>query len=640
MKLTISGGSSYGFMLSTPAGESKQLHVGEVSAAAPDRPDAGTEDLSQFDSRADEARAQGSLEGGVGKLEARYQDDALSYWWGSGVVTHTSGRTYLAPPVTTKSLTSGAASIAGFYTFYHSGGTRYDFCWEGPRLHRRDASNGTNAWTLVYTANVNITDFVVINGAGYIAVPSRLDATAPANTDFYYQSDPTAAATWTPTARAHAAFSDALGKPRFFRQVRTTTFAIVDNRKVFYSVDPTTDAWVGPIDTSLDGNTSGGPGDTTYPFVSSLAVNDYLFVFKRDAAYNIDSQQEVTEAIWQWKQRPSTRNFAFIAAGGETLYYSTGNEVWAYDPNTGRNVPVGLSRQAGYSTQDILGVGADNQYVYILAKVRVPRIRSSASAALLRGVRVAASEWAFEVLWEDTASTAYSNLAAFPYGNGTRVYWAESDGTDVKHMDVPADWDETTSGSFATGGTLYTSIWRTGFPNNYKRWLWLGLQVESADASNTVAVAYSTDDGATWTTLGTISASGASTLAFSNVVAQSMALRFTWVCAGTATPVLRIYDLHGRVRTRYLPDVRLALRVASRIELNNRSQDPRLVAQVAADLRTLRASDGTIAYEDYLGNSFNVSVDQLAFLPTRHEAPKDNTELEAHVVLSRADSGS
>ena len=56
-------------------------------------------------------------------------------------------------------------------------------------------------------------------------------------------------------------------------------------------------------------------------------------------------------------------------------------------------------------------------------------------------------------------------------------------------------------------------------------------------------------------------------------------------------------------------------------------------------LRTLRAPDGTIAYEDYLGNSFNVSVDQLAFLPTRHEAPKDNIELEAHVVLSRADSG-
>ena len=88
-------------MLVSPPGQSKQLHVGEVSAAAPDRPDAGTEALSQFDPRADEARAQGSLEGGVGTLEARYDGDALSYWWGSGIVTHTSGRTYLAPPVTT-----------------------------------------------------------------------------------------------------------------------------------------------------------------------------------------------------------------------------------------------------------------------------------------------------------------------------------------------------------------------------------------------------------------------------------------------------------------------------------------------------------------------------------------------------------
>ncbi len=57
------------------------------------------------------------------------------------------------------------------------------------------------------------------------------------------------------------------------------------------------------------------------------------------------------------------------------------------------------------------------------------------------------------------------------------------------------------------------------------------------------------------------------------------------------------------------------------------------------NLRTLRSSDATIAYEDYLGNSFNVSVDQLVFQPTRHESPRDNTELEAQVVLSRADSG-
>lgn len=109
---------------------------------------------------------------------------------------------------------------------------------EGLRWDRRDASNTSNSWTLVYTADVTITDFTVINGAGYICVPSRLDATSPGNTDFYYQSDPTAAATWTPTARAHAAFSDALGKPKYFRQVRTSTFAVVDNRKVFYSVDP------------------------------------------------------------------------------------------------------------------------------------------------------------------------------------------------------------------------------------------------------------------------------------------------------------------------------------------------------------------------------------------------------------------
>lgn len=83
----------------------------------------------------------------------------------------------------------------------------------------------------------------------------------------------------------------------------------------------------------------------------------------------------------------------------------------------------------------------------------------------------------------------------------------------------------------------------------------------------------------------------------------------------------------------------MAVRVASFIETNSKARDQYTVTQVAANLRTLRSSDATIAYEDYLGNSFNVSVDQLVFQPTRHESPRDNTELEAQVVLSRADSG-
>lgn len=640
VKLSISGGSEYGYMLVSPPGESKQLAIDEVpgpeSQSALNRIE--TQDIQQrtdFDLRQDQVLAQGDLSGGVGDLEF---GDGTTFWWGTAI-THVPGKVYCPPPVNTEAFPSGANEWAGSSSYVTAAGTRYDFAWQSTRLYRRDASNTTNNWSLVYTAAFAITDFQVIDGAGYICTPSSSNASI----DFLYQSDPTAAATWSPTSRNHTAFSVALGKPKYMRTLRGWVYAVVDNRKVFYSSDATTDGWLGPIDTSLENNTSGPPGDTSYAFTNAVAVNDFLFVFKQDAGYNIDSQQEVTEALWQWKGRAAADQFKYIATGGDLMYFSVSPEVYAYDPGTGRTTPLGLSRKSGFSIQDIAGVGADNQYTYVLAKVRVPTLRASASMALFRCWRTSASTWGYEVVWENTASTAYSGLFVSPQGTGSRVYWFETDGTDSLHMDVPADWDETTSGSYATSAVLYTNLWRTGFPNFIKRWLWVATLTEALDANNTIAIAYSVDQGATFTTLTTLTSAGLTFSNFSAINAQSLVLRFTFVCAGTATPVLRVYDLHGRPRWRYLPAVTAAVRIADYVEMSNgaRSSDP--ATTLRANLETLRTSNGTITYEDFLGHSFAVSVDKIAYKPTRHETPEKSHngryELEAVITLARADSG-
>lgn len=627
--LAVSGGSTYGFMLVSPKDQSKILDIDEAPPAPEKTSDES--DHKVFGGQLDQSVAQIDFSGGLGQLEAQ---DRQRYWWGTAV-THVPGKVYCPPPVNTLTLTSGAAATTNFRTWVSSAGTRYDFTFQSTRLYRRDASNTTNAWTLVYTASAAITDVHFFGGAAYICVPT--DGTT---TDFFYQPDPTAAATWVPTNRNHTAFSTVLGKPKFFAHVRGTMYAAVDSQKVFYNTDPTADSWTGPIDTSLAGNYSGPPGDTSYGFRGMVAVNDFIFVFKDDAGYSIDSQQEVQEVFWQWRDRPSSKNFAHFAPSGDLLYYSVSPEVYAYDPNTGRNLPTRLAMMDGVSVEDILGVGADNRYVYVLAKVRVPLIRSSSSACLFRGVRVSATYWAWEALWEDTSVTAYSKMYASPDGAGTRVYWGLDAGTGTRHMDIPANWDESTGSSFATSATLYTSVWRSEFEALVKRYLWLGARVAALDASNTIALAYSTDFGATFTTLATLTSAGLSFNDFTAITGDHMVLRFTFTCAGTATPVLRMYDLHARARWRRSRIVSCAVRICRSPERLNGTRVDSETAQYFADaLDTLRTSNSTITYTDYIGRSFAVSLEKVHYHATRHEKPEDAWEQEALLTLAEASSG-
>lgn len=645
IKFTI-GANNYGFMLVSPEGMSKQLQVTEVGAPEVARiSNASGATHQDYDPRFDTPFSMDSFNSGSGQaLFDSFDENAV--WWAPGVVTHVEGKAYLAPPTSSLALTSGTTQVNGFYTYTTSAGARYDFCWSGTRLYRRDAANKTNAWSVAYThTTFDITDFLVFNNKGVICFGA--DTTT---TDFRNVTANLTSGTMTTSIANHTPFSSGT-KPKYMKAVRGTLYALVDNSKVYYTVDPTTDGWVGPIETTVG---SGVPnvGDGSYAFTNVAALGDYLFTFASDAGYNIDSEQNVSEIFAQWKDKPAVTNFDHVAINDadSTLLFAAGNEVYTYDPQTGATNAMGLSKQSGFSVQAILGVAAGNQFAYVLATVRVATINSAVSCALFRCYKQRGAKWGFEVLWEDTAVTeTYYNLAAVPFGLGTRLYWGQvlSGTASINCMDIPADWDETASGSYAASGVLYTSVTRAMFPDFIKRHLWLSYETDgTTSSSNKVAVAYSLDNGATWTSLGDTGSGQAATLitrhAYSAVASRSIALRFTFTSAGTVTPQLRVFAHHQRVRFRYLPSIMASVRVADGIEQNNGARDVRSKATLRADLLTLRTSDSEITYQDFLGNSFVCTVDQVSYSPTRHYIPNKTLnvyELEAQLMISRADSG-
>lgn len=636
VKFTITGDSTvYGYMLSTPEGQTKQ-----ISFAEPQGVDASRLQTQQiavdrdFDPRFDTPFAMSNLTGGCGQRFFDFNDEN-KYWWSSGVVTHVNGQVYPAPPTSTLALSGVTGAITGILTYYSSG-TRYDFLWEGLNIWRRDATNSTNAWTKVYTASVTITNFYIFNGIGLIAIP-----TASGTSDYSYQTNVLAAATWAPTTVNHTPFDTTAGKPAFFYGVRGTVYALVNNNKVYYNVDPTADSWIGPINTTLDNQIAGPPGDTTYAFKGAIAIGDFLFVLKNDCIYSIDSSQDVIEIIWQWKDKPADENFKYFGNFGDALGFSVANEVYSYDPVTGVTSKLGYSMNDGFSVNSIVGVSSDNQYIYTLANVRVPVLRSANSMALFRTIKNPGNRYTHEVLWEDTSLSGkdYKYLKAVPSGTGTRLYWGVDDSgdTDTYLMDIPANWDETTNASYTTTGTIWTSITYGGFPNLYKKHLYFNMDTLNLNSTNKVQALYTVDDGSTYTSIVTATSTPSET-ALSNIKSKAFGLKFVFTSDGTVCPILKTFDHHQRVRFKYLPTAQLKIRVADEIRLRNNAVIKKNVADLWLELTTLRSTNTEILYEDFLGNQYVVSVEQLVMQPTENRAVGIYEE-EAGLVITRADRG-
>lgn len=642
-------GVSHGFMCVTPPGSTKQLSVVEVGP--PDVNRISTADAAShldFAPQYDQPFSMASWTGGVGQL---YFDgnDQTGYWWGN-VSTHVDGKIY--PPFVPSSYTH---TIAADYTFYTktagagraifkswvtSAGVRTDYSYIDDSLMIIDPSSGSTTKAAPLSNSTFLaTDMTFFEGVVVVCSP---DNTVAGN-DFWTYT--VAAGPGTAAARNHTPF--AVGsRPKFMCPVRDTLFAAVDNGLIYYTVDPTTDAWVGPIEAS----------DKNFPWQNMVAVGDYLFCFTTAAGYSIDAAQRVEEVFWQWKDNPSTENFKCVATTGGRLYYNIGPEVYEYDPvaTDGNNRSLSLARRDGFSVQQILGITTDEKYVYVQAKVRIPTLYSSSQMAILRGVRQPNGRINFECIYQETFVAAQYDraLTARPYGIGVNLYWATVDtGTGygkVKYIWIPPDWDESnltsSNGGYTFGeGYLYTSITRANYPDFSKRHLWIAVEMENITSNGVIEVAYSIDKGVNFTVLGTsaTASNGLLTLALSNINSRTFMLRFKLTSSnGVNTPIIRVFDHHQRVRFKYLPQVQAGARCATGLDrLNGQPDTNRTQMDILDSLRTLRATDSAILYEDYLGNSFYVSLDSVSYRPTRHEKPTEKGEQEALITMSRADAG-
>lgn len=634
VKFTV-GSDEYGFMLVSPKGQSKQLVIQEVGGPDAQRvSNSAIATHQDYPPAVDTPFAMGDFAGGAGQLYYEEGDDT-AYLWSTGIVTHTNGKAYLAPVETARTLTNGTGAVTSWETYVTSAGVRYDFAVEGTRLWRRNASTDS-AWAIVYTASTDITDFKVIDGKGLIAVPGSSDPT-----DFRMQSDVTAAATWTPTSMEHSVFSTSLGKPRYFYNIRGTTYALVGTKKVFYSADPSADGWIGPINTSLAGNSTGSAGDSTYQYTGVISVGDFIFVMRNDVIYSIDASQNVIEVIWEWKDRPSDNNFKYYASGSDKFIFSVANEVFMYEPQTGVTRPMLLSRRSGFSTKEILGVGADNQFVYVLAKLTVPTISANDRVALMRCYRGQLG-WNVEVLWEDTSLTnkTYGNMFVVPDGFKTRVYWALDNSTGdstVYQISLPAEWDESRTSGYRTSATLYTSLCRSGFPGFNKRHLYLNAEIDNVSGTVYITPSYSLDKGATYTALNQAT-TGQYESSYIDKYSKEIGLAFAFTGVTGTSPVLRNFDHHQRIRFKYLQSLQAVIRIAKNIELRNRSVQSLTPDVLFGWIQTLRQTNGRIKYDDFLGNSFDVSIDSISVNPTRHESIAEYEEA-ATIIFTRADRG-
>jgi hypothetical protein len=623
----------YGFMLLTPQNATKQLVSTEAPSSTMGRGEGADVLRATYEATYDQSVAQIDWSYGMGQVELDTGEENM-YSVGLGVVTHALGKAYPAlGPISTLPLGT-SSSLGGIRSYVDSSGNRYDFAWAGTSLYRRDPSSSANGWTSIYTAPSVITDFVIFNGLGLVAIGQSNSAT----NDFITLASPFG--TPTATVRNHSAFTST-EKPYYWQIVRNTLYALVNPNKVFMTVDPTQDSWVGPISITVGSITAPGAGDSTFRFTSSVSLNDYLLVFKENAGYGIDSEQNVVEVIWQFASRPSRENFEWVVPAGEYCVYTAANDVWVYDPRSGANFPIGISRMHSVSVSKILGLSSDSQHVYVLAEVTSRHLGSTAYVALIRSTRVSGLRYAHELVWYTPVSSDVMHGVWVVPRNQTSnsVYLGYTSGSNTVTMlfHYPTDWDESSASGARLSGSLYTSEISSKLPTFVKRYLWLGVSAENVSATSYIDVYIRVDSGS-WTYIGKVD-SQYKIFTLSDVIGRVAQLRFQFVSDGSTCPVLRAYDLHARPRYRYLPIKELQIRVADNIELNNGTRDSRKMAEIFSQLRELRTSEKKILYEDFTGESFLCSIEKLNFQPSLHEVPTSNVEMVAVMTVTRSDEG-
>jgi hypothetical protein len=342
-----------------------------------------------------------------------------------------------------------------------------------------------------------------------------------------------------------------------------------------------------------------------------------------------------------WPLDSAPRAFATVRDG---LYIGTGGGLWRARGSVAGGVFSGevapLVVAAGATADDFVALADYNGELYTWANGEVVRyhVTASGGAALLptglrgwgcRGLAVAggylfaaivdgpagsgAGLWAYdgsgwwclgrnfdgvhEYCWPLASAGYFDNADLIAFANGTSYLYAEQ----LR--------GRTTQPGLAASGELVTSLWHGRDPDKTKSWSRVGAELAWPDGATfgacTVALAYSTDGGATFASAGSASSASAAarTLAYdlpSNTVGKWLTLKYSLTGVTDGAPTLAA--LWAEYRTVEVPQRRrhwtFDLLVADGTVGRAGVPDARRGAAIAADLWAAWEGSATLTFRD------------------------------------------
>ncbi len=198
--------------------------------------------------------------------------------------------------------------------------------------------------------------------------------------------------------------------------------------------------------------------------------------------------------------------------------------------------------------------------------------------------------------------------------------------------------------SYPTSGVYETSDFTGGLPFMYKAFRDVSLEVRGLSVADgrQITVAYSTDQGANWVSIGTVTTDGKMLLTFSGtyraIGAQQMRLKFTLTrgSTSTATPVLVRWSVSflNRPNPVYLYKVTVKLGEAQLLlpDAGAYTREPLSVANRLDFLRQAAAAVLPTTFTDMWGNAYSVYISQISVTQNYLDSQNDERLVDVTMV--------
>jgi hypothetical protein len=330
----------------------------------------------------------------------------------------------------------------------------------------------------------------------------------------------------------------------------------------------------------------------------------HLWMFSADSArriggiYSVDDSS--TGGLWETHEVLTSNYFTAGCAFGDDIYLGTGvdGEIYRWD-GTRLELVYRLATRATPYTVKILGMAASAGALWVSIS------DGTGTTGLLR---YDGSSWSRPLRGLGGSGPRY--LA--PYGGMLALGTQQASGGGVLYF---------IDASIVVGtGQLESGLVSCGLPGVAKLFKSVTVVTSAIASPQTVQVEYRLEDTGGWTSLGTLSAVGATTATYAfaaNTTGRQIAFRLTLsgTAAGTASPVLYELALRYVPRPTVTREWELAVILEGTAELPlvtlDGASDPLTGAQLTSALWTAAGVAGPVTLLDLDGVSYSVYVQDV-----------------------------